>query len=121
MKAVQEVLTPTHPYGTQTTLGRSEDLKNPSQTNIYRFFDRYYVPNNMAMVLCGDFDPQAAVALAERHFGHFQPKPLPPFQVENSPPSPPAPSATCMATRLPGWKWLGSSPVPNRQKRNCCR
>ena len=55
MKAVQEVLTPTHPYGTQTTLGRGEDLKNPSQTNIYQFFDRYYVPNNMAMVLCGDF------------------------------------------------------------------
>ncbi|HND88145.1 MAG TPA: insulinase family protein [Saprospiraceae bacterium] len=86
MKAMQEVLTPTHPYGTQTTLGRGEDLKNPSQTNIYNFFDRYYVPNNMAIVLCGDFDPVQAVRLAERHFGHFQPKPLPPFEVEPQPP-----------------------------------
>lgn len=85
MKAMQEVLTPTHPYGTQTTLGRGEDLKNPSQTNIYRFFDRYYVPNNMALILCGDFDPDAAVALAEQHFGHFEAKPLPPFQPEKQP------------------------------------
>lgn len=85
LKALQEVLTPTHPYGTQTTLGRGEDLKNPSQTNIYRFFDQYYVPNNMALVLCGDFDPEEAVALAERHFGHFRPKPLPPFNVEPQP------------------------------------
>lgn len=85
LKALQEVLTPTHPYGTQTTLGRGEDLKNPSQTNIYRFFDQYYVPNNMAIVLCGDFDPEQAVALAERYFGHFRPKPLPPFAVEPQP------------------------------------
>ncbi|MEQ1744923.1 MAG: insulinase family protein [Saprospiraceae bacterium] len=85
IKAIQEVLTPTHPYGTQTTLGRGEDLKNPSQTSIYRFFDRYYVPNNMAIVLCGDFDPEQTVALAERYFGHFRPKPLPPFQPEPQP------------------------------------
>lgn len=85
LKAMQETLTPTHPYGTQTTLGRGEDLKNPSQTNIYRFFDQYYVPNNMAIVLCGDFDPEQAVALAERYFGHFKPKPIPPFSVEPQP------------------------------------
>ncbi|MCS6929735.1 MAG: insulinase family protein [Saprospiraceae bacterium] len=85
LKAMQEALTPTHPYGTHTTLGRGEDLKNPSQRNIYRFFDQYYVPNNMAIVLCGDFDPHQAVAWAERYFGHFKPKPLPPF---NPPPQP---------------------------------
>ncbi|MBK9337729.1 MAG: insulinase family protein [Lewinellaceae bacterium] len=85
LKALQETLTPTHPYGTQTTLGRGEDLKNPSQTNIYRFFDQYYVPNNMAIVLCGDFDPEEAVALAERHFGHFRPKTIPPFRTEPQP------------------------------------
>jgi predicted Zn-dependent peptidase len=85
MKAMQEVLTPTHPYGTQTTLGRGEDLKNPSQTNIYRFFDRYYVPNNMAIVLAGAFDPEEALALAERYFGHYQAKPIPKFSFEKQP------------------------------------
>lgn len=86
LKAMQAALTPTHPYGTQTTLGRGEDLKNPSQSNIYRFFDQYYVPNNMAIVLCGDFDPDRAVALAEQYFGKFQAKPVPPFRFEPQPP-----------------------------------
>lgn len=85
MKAMQAALTPTHPYGTQTTLGRGEDLKNPSQKNIYRFFDRYYVPNNMAMVLCGDFDPAQAVRLAERYFGQLKSNPVPPFHFEPQP------------------------------------
>ncbi len=85
MKAMQETLTPTHPYGTQTTLGRGEDLKSPSQTNIYRFFDRYYVPNNLAIVLSGDFDPEQAVALAERHFGHYEARPVPHFQFDPQP------------------------------------
>lgn len=85
MKAIQETLTPSHPYGTQTTLGRGEDLKNPSQTNIYRFFDRYYVPNNIAVILAGDFDPEQAVQLAERFFGHYQAKPVPPFSFPPQP------------------------------------
>jgi len=82
MKAMQEELTPTHPYGTQTTLGRGEDLKNPSQKNIYRFFDQYYVPNNLAIVMAGDFDPEQTVALAEKYFGHFETKEIPVFHFE---------------------------------------
>jgi predicted Zn-dependent peptidase len=86
LRTQQATLTPTHPYGLQTTLGRGEDLKNPSQTNIYRFFDTYYVPNNMAMILCGDFDPLSVVALAQQYFGHFAAKPKPAF---DPPPQPP--------------------------------
>ncbi len=82
MKAMQEELTPTHPYGTQTTLGRGEDLKNPSQKNIYRFFEQYYVPNNLAIVMAGDFEPDQAVALAEKYFGDFQTRQVPAFHFE---------------------------------------
>ncbi len=82
LKAMQESLTPSHPYGTQTTLGRGEDLKNPSQTNIYKFFDTYYVPNNMAIIMSGDFDPADAVRLAERYFGKFEQKEVPKFKFE---------------------------------------
>jgi predicted Zn-dependent peptidase len=82
LKVMQEMLTPTHPYGTQTTLGRGEDLKNPSQTNIYRFFDTYYVPNNIGMVLSGDFDPEYAVRLAEKYFGSLEKKKIPAFKYE---------------------------------------
>ncbi len=85
LKAMQETLTPTHPYGTQTTLGRGEDLKNPSQTNIYNFFDQYYVPNNIGIIMSGDFDPAEVVRMAEQHFGTWKAKPIPPFQFEKQP------------------------------------
>jgi predicted Zn-dependent peptidase len=85
LRTMQSMLTPSHPYGTQTTLGRGEDLKNPSQTNIYRFFDQYYIPNNIGIILCGDFDPDEAVRLAEQHFGGFIPKEKPKFKYEPQP------------------------------------
>lgn len=85
LKAMQETLTPSHPYGTQTTLGRGEDLKNPSQTNIYRFFDTYYVPNNMAIIMSGDFDPEEVLRLAERYFGGFKRKETPKFKFKPQP------------------------------------
>ncbi len=74
MQAMSEVLFPTHPYGTQTTIGRGEHLKNPSHVNIQNYFAKYYVPNNMAIVLSGDFDPSQAVAWAEKYFGSYTSK-----------------------------------------------
>ncbi len=84
--ALRAALFPRHPYGTQTTLGTAEHLRNPSMHNIQRFFQTYYVPNNMAIVLAGDFDPDEAVRLAEIHFGKLEPRPLPPFTFEEQPP-----------------------------------
>lgn len=83
--AIRTALFPDHPYGTQTTLGSAEHLRNPSMKNIQRFFQTYYVPNNMAVILAGDFDPDEAVALAEKHFGGYQPQPLPPFRYTEQP------------------------------------
>jgi len=79
-------LFPTHPYGTQTTIGTAEDLRNPSMKNIQDFFQRYYVPNNMGLVLAGDFDPDQVVTLAEKYFGHFEAQEVPPFTFEEQPP-----------------------------------
>jgi zinc protease len=31
-------LFPNHPYGTQTTIGSAEHLRNPSHYNIHKFF-----------------------------------------------------------------------------------
>ncbi len=64
---------PTHPYGTQTTIGRGEHLKNPSITNIKDYFKRYYVPNNVAICMAGDLEPEAVMDIIEKHFGDWQP------------------------------------------------
>ena len=61
-------LYPNHPYGQQTTLGTQEHLKNPSMKNIREFFNKYYVANNMAVVLSGDFDYDEAIAVIAQYF-----------------------------------------------------
>lgn len=64
---------PGHPYGTQTTIGTQEHLKNPSITNIKNYFNRYYVPNNTAICMAGDKNPDNVIALIDKYFGSWQP------------------------------------------------
>ena len=71
--ALAKLLLPTHPYGTQTTIGEQEHLKNPSIVNIMNYFHRYYVPNNVAIVLAGDFDPDQVIAIIDKYFGDWKP------------------------------------------------
>ena len=73
--AMNKKLFPNHPYGTQTTIGTQEHLKNPSITNIKNYFHKYYVPNNIAIVMAGDFDPDKVIAIIEKYFGDWQPAP----------------------------------------------
>ena len=54
-----------HQYGTQSTIGTSEHLKNPSMEKIHAYFNEQYVPNNMAIILSGDIDPDHTIALIE--------------------------------------------------------
>ncbi|MBI3551901.1 MAG: insulinase family protein [Elusimicrobia bacterium] len=76
-EALNKQLYKKHPYGTQTTIGTIEALKNPSLAHMYEFFGRYYHPNNMAIALSGDFDREAMLALLTKHFGAWKPVPLP--------------------------------------------
>ena len=78
-QAVDSMLMPNHPYGSQTTIGLSEHLKNPSMVNIQNYFNTYYVPNNCAIVMSGDLDPDKTIALIEKYFGSWQQKPVPAF------------------------------------------
>lgn len=83
--AVNAGLFPSHPYGTQTTLGKGEHLKNPSLVNIHDYFSKYYVPNNIAICLSGDLNPDKTVALIDRYFGGWQPREVQPFTFEAQP------------------------------------
>ncbi|MDY6325945.1 MAG: pitrilysin family protein, partial [Bacteroidales bacterium] len=76
---MNEALFPNHPYGTQTTIGTIEHLKNPSLTNINKHFDTYYVPNNYCIAMSGDFDPEVAIKLIDKYFGKIQPRYIPDF------------------------------------------
>ena len=82
-EAIDQALFPHHPYGQQTTLGSQEHLKNPSITNVKKYHDVYYVPNNIAVCVSGDFDPKEMVAAIEKYFGDWEPNPdIPKLQFE---------------------------------------
>lgn len=70
--ALSKKLFPSHPYGTQTTIGTQEHLKNPSILNIKNYFHKYYVPNNVAICMAGDFDPDQVMSIIDKYFGSWK-------------------------------------------------
>ncbi|MCJ8497659.1 insulinase family protein [Chryseobacterium salipaludis] len=75
-----------HNYGKQTTIGTIEHLKNPSLVEIRKYFNTYYVPNNMGVILSGDFDPDQAIAKIDRAFSYMQSKPVPKYTFQQEVP-----------------------------------
>ena len=65
--------------GPDTTLGEAEHLKNPSMKNIREFFSKYYVPNNMAICMSGELEPDQTIEIIDRYFCRMQPRPVPPL------------------------------------------
>jgi zinc protease len=68
-KLVSENLYPRgHPYNTDV-IGLHEDLTAASLDDVKDFFRQYYSPNNLSLVIAGDFDPAEAKRLVEKYFG----------------------------------------------------
>ncbi len=83
LDAIDSLLFPNHPYGTQTVIGTQDHLKNPSLMAIRKQKDTFYVPNNVAICLSGDFDPDEMVKIIKKYFGDWKPnKNLPTFTVK---------------------------------------
>jgi len=104
-------LFPENNYGKQTTIGTVEHLKNPSLKAIEEYYKTYYVPNNMVVVLAGDFDPDEAIGKIDRAFAYMQPKAIPQYNVgtEHKITSPvvnevwgPNPESLMLGYRMPG-------------------
>lgn len=81
-ETLYEKLFPHHPYGTQTTIGTIEHLKNPSLRKIREYYEKYYVPNNMAIIISGDIDVETTLNEIKNKFSYLKPKPLPIFKFE---------------------------------------
>lgn len=79
-------LFPTHNYGQQTTIGTIEHLKNPSLVEIRKYYNKYYVPNNMILAFAGDFNPDDLIKKVDQAFAYMKPKP---FELYNPAPEKP--------------------------------
>ena len=62
-----------HPYGMQTVIGTQDHLKNPSLKAIRYQKDTYYVPNNVAICMSGDLDPDKTIKIIKKYFGQWKP------------------------------------------------
>ena len=60
-----------HPYNWQV-IGSLEDLQNASLDYVKEFFRRWYVPNNVTLVVAGDFDPVQAKKWVIKYFDEIK-------------------------------------------------
>jgi len=104
-------LFPNNNYGKQTTIGTIEHLKNPSLKAIRDYFNSYYVPNNMGVIMSGDFNPDEVIAKIDKAFSFMKTKTVPEYKIGQEKPitSPivkevvgPNPESVMLGFRLPG-------------------
>ena len=65
-----------HAYG-RDIIGKADHLKNPRMSKLIEFFNNWYVPENMALVLVGNFDSEQAIPMIKANFGRLQSRPTP--------------------------------------------
>ncbi|MBQ2170194.1 MAG: insulinase family protein, partial [Paludibacteraceae bacterium] len=58
-------------------IGLPEHLKNPRLSRLIEFYNTWYVANNMALIIVGDFDTETTKPMIAETFGRLQPKDLP--------------------------------------------
>jgi len=56
------------------TIGWMDDLENMQLDDLQTWYERWYAPNNAIVVVVGDVDPDAVLALAKKHFGPLKPE-----------------------------------------------
>lgn len=109
-EALMAGLFPGNNYGRQTTIGTVEHLKNPSLKEIRKYYNNYYVPNNIGLIFAGDFNADDMIRKIDKHFSFMQKKAVPPytFAPEKAISSPvekevwgPTPESLFMAYRFP--------------------
>jgi zinc protease len=63
-----------HPYRTPV-IGWRSDIESTTVENCREFFSTYYVPNNVVIVIVGDFDSEQALDRVREAFGSLAPAP----------------------------------------------
>lgn len=65
-----------HPYS-RDVIGLPEHLKNPQLSKLIEFYNNWYVPENMVLVLAGNINAQQVAGRIAASFGRLKARPLP--------------------------------------------
>lgn len=76
-EAARAVAFQTSPYR-YPVIGWESDIKSMTATDLSAWYDRWYGPNNATVVVVGDVQPEAVLALAKEHFGVLKRRDIPP-------------------------------------------
>lgn len=77
LEAVHATAWQTSPYR-YPTIGWEADIKHMTADDLRAWYTRWYGPNNAIVVVVGDVEPDAVLALAREHFGPLTPSDIPP-------------------------------------------
>lgn len=110
-EAIFAAMFPNNNYGRQTILGSVQHLKNPSLKAIREYYNMYYVPNNMGIIMSGDFNPTDVIKRIDKSFSGMKYKPVPVYSFDKEKPittpivknvTGPASAYLIMGFRFPG-------------------
>ena len=73
LAAVRKEAFDTHTYK-HTTMGFFEDVEAMTEQSAYgeKFFQKFYKPEYVSLVIVGDVEPTATMAMVEKHWGNWQ-------------------------------------------------
>ena len=64
-----------HPYG-KPLIGPMKSIEYFNKADAIKFYERYYSPNNAVIAVTGDFDPEFALKVIQKHFGSWKTGPV---------------------------------------------
>ncbi len=67
-------------------IGWMNDLDHMNVDDLRSWYRRWYAPNNATLVVVGDVEAEAVLALAKRHFGAFKPERIQGLKPSKEPP-----------------------------------
>jgi predicted Zn-dependent peptidase len=73
-----------HPYR-WPVIGWMKDIENITRDDCLNYFRTYYAPNNATVVIAGDFEPKAALALLKKYYGPIKSGPPVPAVLDAEP------------------------------------
>ena len=105
---INKIIWAGHPYS-RDIIGYPEDLKNPKLRQLINFYNTWYVPNNMALILVGNFNTEEIKPLIEKTFSRLESKPLPERKSQDNTAFSKNESYTARLADMPElvWVWKG--------------
>ncbi|MDR1169608.1 MAG: insulinase family protein [Prevotellaceae bacterium] len=73
---VSSIIFAGHPYS-RAVIGLPEHLKNPQLSQLNEFYRKWYVPENMALILVGNIETSKILPVIKEKFGRLENRPVP--------------------------------------------